>query len=153
MPLLAARWFRVAALRPRLAQSLSVQRIAYRGTTWHVLENPETRRSFRVNAAAYAFIGRCTGTRTMQALWDIVLAEQKDDAPTQDELLQLLAQLHAASLLTFDRPADFGRSALAAPAEEARRRNSLKPTIMPTAASPRWSYTRLAIELRVLNMK
>ena len=92
-PLLSARWYRLAAVRPALAAAVRVQRIVYRGTPWCVLEHADSLRSFRLNAAAYAFVGRFNGQRSLQSLWELLLAEQADDAPTQDELLQLLLQL------------------------------------------------------------
>jgi putative peptide zinc metalloprotease protein len=107
-PLLSAQWFRVAALRPRLEPQLRVERISYRRQIWYVLVRADGSRSFRLNAAAYAFVGRCNGKLSVHRLWELLLAEHKDDAPSQDELLQLLARLHGAALVSFDRKPDFG---------------------------------------------
>jgi len=122
-PLLSAQWYRVAALRPRLDAQLCVERVTYRGEVWYLLARADGSRNFRLNAAAYAFVGRCDGASTMQRLWDLMLAELKDDAPTQDELLLLLAKLHAAGLVGFDHKPDFG-ARHAADAEEATARSS-----------------------------
>ncbi len=107
-PLTSAQWFRVAALRPQLDAQARVQRVAYRRAVWHVVQRGDGTRSFRLNAAAYAFVARCNGQLSLQRLWEMLLHEQRDAAPTQDELLRLLAQLHAAALLSFDRRPDFG---------------------------------------------
>jgi putative peptide zinc metalloprotease protein len=107
-PLLSPQWFRVAPLRPRLDPMAHAERVSYRRAIWHVLVRPDGSRSFRLNSAAYAVVARCDGTLSLQRLWDLLLGELKDDAPTQDELLQLLARLHSARLLSFDRKPDFG---------------------------------------------
>ncbi|MDZ7854883.1 biotin/lipoyl-binding protein [Sphaerotilus sp.] len=106
-PLLSARWFRMAGLRPLLDPQATVQRMAVRGAVWQVLTRPDGSRSVRLNASAWATVGRCDGQHTLQRLWDITLAELRDDTPTQDELIGLLARLHQSGLLRFDRVPDF----------------------------------------------
>ena len=106
-PLLSTRWFRVAGLRPLLDGQATVQRMAVRGAVWQVLTRPDGSRSLRLNASAWVTVGRCDGRHTLQRLWEITLAELRDDAPTQDELIGLLARLHQAGLLSFDRVPDF----------------------------------------------
>jgi putative peptide zinc metalloprotease protein len=147
-PLLSSQWFRVAPLRPRLGAQLSVKRVSYRREPWYVLENTASRRSFRVNAAAYAFIGRCTGGHTMQALWNVLLADQKDAAPTQDELLQLMTDLYGAALIEFDQPPDFGAGGRIGPAAAGgAAKNSLLAMRLPLGRPDAWLdrlYPRLA---------
>jgi putative peptide zinc metalloprotease protein len=119
-PLLSARWFRVAGLRPLLDGQAMVQRMAVRGAIWQVLTRPDGSRSVRLNAAAWVTVGRCDGRHTLQRLWEMTLAELRDDAPTQDELIGLLARLHQTGLLSFDRVPDFD----APPAESATDRTA-----------------------------
>ena len=45
---------------------------------------------------------RLDGRRTLQSVWDEVLAELRDDAPTQDEIVNLVGRLNAADLMRFD---------------------------------------------------
>jgi putative peptide zinc metalloprotease protein len=66
-----------------------------------------------MNATAWALIGRCEGVLSLQRLWELVLRETGDAAPTQDEVLDLLSRLHAAGLMSFDRAPDFGDAAAA----------------------------------------
>lgn len=66
------------------------------------------KRSVRLNVAGYAFAGRLDGQRTMQQLWELLLG-LPGDPPTQDELIDMLTQLHEAGLVQTDRPADFAR--------------------------------------------
>jgi putative peptide zinc metalloprotease protein len=140
-PLLSAQWFRVATLRPRLDSQVQAERVSYRRQTWHVLVRADGSRSFRLNPSAYAFAARCDGRLTVQRLWELLLAELQDDAPTQDELLALLARLHEAGLVGFDRRPDFGQQgALAATAEPPRAgaRNSLLSFRVPLGHPDRW---------------
>ena len=140
-PLLSPQWFRVASLRPRLDPQVQAERVSYRRQTWHVLARSDGSRSFRLNGGAYAFAARCDGQHSVQRLWELSLAEAKDAAPTQDELLTLLARLHEAGLVGFDRRPDFGQqNALATPAEPARRgpKNSLLSFRVPLGRPDGW---------------
>ena len=157
-PLLSPQWFRVAALRPQLDAAAQVQRVVYRRQVWQVVAAADGGRHVRLNAAAWAFVGRCDGRLSMQRLWELLLADAKDDAPTQDELLQLLARLHAAKLLGFDRPPDFGPQPVTRqPVADARQRpaSSLLSFRLPLgrpdvwlgrlAARTRWLFTPAAL--------
>ena len=105
--MLSSRWFRVAGLRPLLDPQATVQRVAVRGAVWQVLTRPDGGRSVRLNASAWVTVGRCDGQRTLQRLWEITLAELRDDAPSQDALIAVLARLHQGGFLSFDRVPDF----------------------------------------------
>ena len=104
----SARWYRVADLKPRLSPLLRLRRQRVRGQTWLLLSQRAGGRSVRLNGAAWAIAGRLDGQRSLQSVWDQMLAGA-DDLPTQDELIDLLAQLREAALLQFDRPADAQR--------------------------------------------
>src|SRR6478735_7448349 len=97
--LFSPAWYRVADLRPRLRGHLRVHRHEYRGQRWYVLEDLLSRRMHRFNPAAHHILGLMDGRRTVQELWDLAATAFGDDAPTQDELIRLLAQLHAADVL------------------------------------------------------
>jgi putative peptide zinc metalloprotease protein len=131
-------------LRPRLDPQAHVERVLYRRQIWHVLVRADGSRSFRLNAPAYAFVGRCNGQLSVQRLWDLLLTELKDDAPTQDELLQLLARLHAVALVSFDRRPDFGLPSMSTAAagdekaQSVRSANSLLSFRIPIDRPDRW---------------
>jgi putative peptide zinc metalloprotease protein len=96
---LSPSWYRVADLRPRLRSHARVHRHEYRGQRWYVLEDRISRRSHRFNPIAYFVVGLMDGRRTLQEIWDAAVARFGDDAPSQDDVIRLLGQLHLADLL------------------------------------------------------
>lgn len=107
MSLLSTHWHRVAATRPSLAPQAELRALQVRGERWMLLTDPVSGRSCRLNAAAWALAGRLDGRRPMQALWEALQAA-RDDAPTQDEALEILTRLREGGLLRFDREPDLG---------------------------------------------
>jgi putative peptide zinc metalloprotease protein len=104
--LFSPSWYRVAALKPRIRSHARILRHAYRGEVWFVLQDQAAERSHRFSPAAYHFIGLMDGERTVQQIWDATSASQGDAAPTQEEVIRLLGQLHAADALLCDVPPD-----------------------------------------------
>jgi putative peptide zinc metalloprotease protein len=104
--LLSPSWYRVAGLKPRVRAHVAIHRHAYRDKVWFVLQDPAAGRSHRFSPAAHHFIGLMDGERTVQQLWDATCAQLGDAAPTQEEVIRLLGQLHAADALLCDVPPD-----------------------------------------------
>jgi len=92
-------WYRVCDLRPRLRSHVRIHRHHYRGELWYVLEDRVSRRMHRFNPVAHYAIGLMDGRRSVQEIWDAAIARFGDDAPTQDEMIRLLGQLHSADVL------------------------------------------------------
>lgn len=92
-------WYRVAELKPRLRSHVRIHRHHYRGELWYVLEDRVSRRMNRFNAVSHYVIGLMNGQRTVQEIWDSATTKFGDDAPTQDEMIRLLGQLHMAEVL------------------------------------------------------
>jgi putative peptide zinc metalloprotease protein len=111
--LFSPHWYRVAGLKPQLNPSVRVARHRYRGQPWYVLHDPSSGRSHRMTPQTYQLLGRMDGTRSIDQIWNAALPQLGEAAPTQDELLQLLGQLHAADVVRCDVPPDaaeiFGR--------------------------------------------
>ena len=105
-PIFSAAWYRVATLTPRIRTNALIARHQYRGQTWYVLRDVASNRVYRFHPASYALIGLMDGRRTVQDLWDLAVAQLGDDAPTQDELILLLSQLHSADVLQCEVPPD-----------------------------------------------
>ena len=102
--LFSSAWYRVAALRPRLRRHAQIHRHHYRGQLWYILQDHASQRLYRFSPAAYCVIGLMDGKRTVEALWEVASTRLGDDAPTQDEVIQLLTHLHAADMLQCDVP-------------------------------------------------
>jgi putative peptide zinc metalloprotease protein len=117
-------WYRVAELHPQLRPDVQIQRQKYRNESWHVLTGAASGRQFRINDKAYHFIGRCDGRRSVQEVWDILLKELGDDAPSQDEIIALLNQLEGQSLLSYEIVADATAISDSAAASRKRRRHA-----------------------------
>ncbi len=98
-PLFSNNWYRVADLQPRLRSHARIVRHQYRGEPWYVLEDRANQRFHRFTPQAYLFVGLMDGQRTTQELWETACERLGDDAPTQDDVIHLLGQLHAADVL------------------------------------------------------
>ena len=99
-------WHRVDKLVPALRKHTQISRHYYRGVLWYVLQDNLSARVHRFTPAAYYMIGLMDGKRTVQQIWDLAVDKLEDDAPTQDEMIRLLGQLHAADVLQCDVPPD-----------------------------------------------
>ena len=110
-PFLSTSWYRVAKLSPRLREHAAVHRHRYRGSIWYVLHDHATGRVHRLSPASYVIVGAMDGIRTVDQLWREAGARLQEEAPSQDDLIQLLAQLNAADLLQTEATADSARAA------------------------------------------
>ncbi len=98
-PLQSSLWYRVAALQPQLLARARLHRHRYRGELWYLLQDPASGRVHRFTPAARLILAAMDGRRTVQDLWRLAQRHLGEDAPTQDELIQLLGQLHSSDLL------------------------------------------------------
>lgn len=96
-------WYRVKDLKPTLAKDVTVTRHVYRAVPWYVLYRASTNAHHRVQSREFELINGFDGIETVDALWQRAIESRDADAPTQPELMDLLAQLHEADLLTVDR--------------------------------------------------
>jgi putative peptide zinc metalloprotease protein len=100
--LFSPSWYRVAGLKPRLRSHAEIHRHHYRGELWYVLQDHASGRFQRFTPVAYQIIGLMDGKRTVQEIWDTVRARLGEEAPTQEEVVRLLSQLHAVDALQSD---------------------------------------------------
>lgn len=107
-PLLSNTWYRVAQLQPRLRSHARLHRMRYRGALWYLVQDPVSNRVHRFTPAARFLIAAMDGKRTVQQLWERTNRQLGEDAPTQDEVIRLLGQLHSADLLQTDATPDVG---------------------------------------------
>ncbi len=99
-------WYRVAALKPRLRSHVEIHRHNYRGELWYILQDHASGRFQRFTPAAYLLIGLMDGKRTVEEIWEVGRSQLGDDAPTQEEMIRLLSQLHSVDVLQCDVPPD-----------------------------------------------
>jgi putative peptide zinc metalloprotease protein len=98
-------WHRVAGVRASLRSSVRAHRQSFRGQQWVVLRDSLSSDFFRVTADAYAFLSRLSAHRTIDEVWVELIETEPELALTQEEVVQLLGQLHLSNLLQFDRGA------------------------------------------------
>jgi putative peptide zinc metalloprotease protein len=98
-------WHRVAGVRACLRSSVRAHRQTFRGQNWVVLRDSLSSDFFRVTADAYAFVSRLGTDRTIDEVWNELMEAEPEGALTQEEVVQLLGQLHLSNLLQFDRGA------------------------------------------------
>jgi len=129
--LFSTSWYRVADLKPRIRTHAHIYRHRYRGETWYALQDMASARVHRFSSSSYLVIGLMDGRRTVQEVWDTALARLGDDAPTQDEMIQLLSQLHGADVLQCDVPTEIAELFQ-------RRERTERSKLLAQLASPLW---------------
>ena len=102
----SSSWHSVADLKPRLTPQARVQRHVYRGQVWHIVQDQTGGKYHRLSPAAYSLVAGMDGTKTVQLLWELANTTGKGDACTQNEVVDLLVQMHAADLLQVDSAPD-----------------------------------------------
>ena len=95
-------WYRVAGIQPRLRSHARIHRHHYRDQLWYVLQDSLAGRQHRFTPAAHYVIALMDGHRTLGTIWAMAAEQLGDDAPTQEEMIRLLGQLHANDLLVCD---------------------------------------------------
>lgn len=151
VPLDSPLWYRVADIVPRLRPTVRVRHRGSERGSRHVLADLLTGRHHLLDEAAWSFVGRFDGRRTIGEIWTW-LSTHRSQPPTQHEVLEWLAHLDAAGLLQSDRLPDL--LALMRGEEQVdrrRRRASLNPLSwrVPLGDPTRW-LTRLDPLARVL---
>lgn len=104
--LFSSSWHSVADLRPRLVPQSRIHRHVYRGQVWYVVQDQTGGRYHRLSPAAYNLLLGMDGAQTVQQLWEKANQSGAGDACTQNEIVDLLVQLHAADLLQADTNPD-----------------------------------------------
>ena len=99
-------WHRVAGLRVGLRPTVRVRKQLFRGEIWYVLYDPFSNQFFRLRPPAQDFVIRLSLDRTVEKVWEDCLNRQPDEAPGQEDVIQLLSQLYFANLLYFEIPGD-----------------------------------------------
>lgn len=102
----SSSWHSVAELKPRLTPQARIQRHVYRGQVWYVVQDQTGGKYHRLSPAAYKLIEGMDGVQTVQNLWETANTTGKGDACTQNEIVDLLVQMHAVDLLLINSAPD-----------------------------------------------
>ncbi|MEH6442597.1 MAG: efflux RND transporter periplasmic adaptor subunit [Oceanospirillaceae bacterium] len=79
---------------------------SYRGKWWYVLQDPYNNQFFRIPPKTYQFIAQLTIDQDIEQTWQQSLINFPDETPGQQDVIQLLTQLHHHSLLEYDSVTD-----------------------------------------------
>ncbi len=92
-------WFRIAQQRVSLRPHVKVHRQFFRGERWYVLQDIFNNQFYRVRPPTYEFLSRLSPDRTVDSVWHECFDADPENAPGQEEVIRLLAQLYGANLL------------------------------------------------------
>ncbi|MEA2095016.1 MAG: peptidase M50, partial [Pseudomonadota bacterium] len=97
--LYSQHWYRVVGIQPQIRDHIQFHRHCYRGNRCYMLQDEASGVLHRFNPEVYVLVGQMDGVRTVGEIWETTLEKLGDKAPTQEETLHLLGQLHAADIL------------------------------------------------------
>ena len=99
-------WYRIAQARVSLLPGVRTSRQRYRERPWVVLEDAYAHRFFRITPEAHDFLLTLHQGVTVDEAWQAYLRQYPEQAPGQEEVVQLLSQLHVSNLLHFSEGAN-----------------------------------------------
>ena len=99
-------WHRIADQRISLRSSVNIRKQFFRGKKWYIIHDPFNNCFFRISPEAHEFVVRLRPDITVDQVWDECMKRSPDNAPGQDEVVQLLAQLYYSNLLYHELPPD-----------------------------------------------
>jgi len=85
-------WSRLAELNPQLRKHITVHVNVYRGERWFLLQDGLSAEHIRVNARAYAVVGRLDGKVTLNTIYQYLLENEYPDL-TKAELIDVIGRL------------------------------------------------------------
>lgn len=94
-------WYQVANERVGILPTVRVHKQLYREREWYVLQDSCSEKFFRVTEVAYRFLARLSPDKTVEQHWAEFVTAHPNEAPSQDEVIGLLAQLHQSNLLLY----------------------------------------------------
>lgn len=99
-------WYQVAQLKVALIPTTKIHKQLYRGLIWYVLQDACSGKFFRVPETVYRFLSRLTVTKTIEQVWQEFIEAYPEEAPGQEEVIQVLSQLHHSNLLFYRSESD-----------------------------------------------
>lgn len=99
--LFSDNWFRVSGLKVSLLESVKVYRQVFKGEVWYLLEDLHNNKHYRVKENTYKFIKNLNHNNTVEDNWNRYIHEYPKIAPNQEEVISILAELHANNILYY----------------------------------------------------
>ncbi len=99
-------WERMAELRFRLHDCITVTELLYRGRSWFLLRNTLSRQQFRLSKDISDLLAKMDGQRTLAQIYQEHSGSTKNDPDVRRELLTALNQLQSAGMLDTTPPRD-----------------------------------------------
>lgn len=100
-------WFQVADLKLALLPTIRVHKQVYQGEVWYVFQDACSEKYYRLRPEAYQFICELNTTRTVDETWHYFVERFPEEAPDQNEVIQMLSQLHHSNLLFYRSEVDY----------------------------------------------
>ena len=94
-------------LAPRVFQlrsHINVRRRSYRGKTSYVIEDAVSNRFIRLSPPLYEFVAHFDDKTSLGELWEKHLQAYPNTAPSQQEVVNCISQLHSAGVIVSDHP-------------------------------------------------
>ena len=99
-------WYKVSELRISLLASVVVQEQVFRTKKWIVLKDSSNEAFFRVSVETFQFLQALDTGQTVQQIWEGYVERFPRQAPSREEVVALITQLHASNLLYFKNDAN-----------------------------------------------
>jgi putative peptide zinc metalloprotease protein len=92
-------WQRLAAARPRLRDTVTIDTVVYRGRPWYLLRNQFGRAQLRVDFPLYRVLSRLDGQRTVESALREVASDAGDAMALREDLVAVLHRLYLSDML------------------------------------------------------
>jgi len=99
-------WYKVSELRISLLASVVVQEQIFRTKKWIVLKDSSNEAFFRVSVETFQFLQALNLEQTVQETWESYVDRFPRQAPSREEVVALITQLHSSNLLYFKNDAN-----------------------------------------------
>lgn len=96
-------WHQTGPQRVALRQDVGAHKQRYQGELWYLLRDPLRNRYIRLRPEAYRFLMLLDGRRTVQDVWQQLWEKAPLDAPSQEEVIQMIARLNQQGLLVTEQ--------------------------------------------------
>ena len=94
-------WFRVSTLHIGLLDSVNIYQQIFKNELWYMFEDIHNNKYYRVKENTYKFIKSLDSTKSIEENWLSYIEKYPTIAPTQEDVISILTQLHSNNILFF----------------------------------------------------